>query len=123
MNKKNNKCPNYGSSYRGEGSYTLSNSYDVRITIRNTQIINNSANVILGLSDKTIIQNSIIKNNKAEIILDTTSADVKINKCTIENNKATGSVIYHLIGQFEGRCNVTKTNFINNKGLLLKYGR
>ena len=85
--------------------------------IKNSNITNNHASNTV-LTDIKILNNSLIKNNKAEQIT-CNWAGGTITHSTFQNNTASETIICSRCGQGSGLSKLTYCNFIGNKGYLV----
>ena len=85
--------------------------------IKNSNITNNHASNTV-LTDIKILNNSLIKNNKAEQIT-CNWAGGTITHSTFQNNTASETIICSRCGQGSGLSKLAYCNFIGNKGYLV----
>ncbi|WP_302852712.1 hypothetical protein [Methanosphaera stadtmanae] len=85
--------------------------------IKNSNITNNHASNTV-LTDIKILNNSLIKNNKAEQIT-CNWASGTITHSTFQNNTASETIICSRCGQGSGLSKLAYCNFIGNKGYLV----
>lgn len=86
-------------------------------TIKNSNITNNQASDTL-IGDVTLLENSLIKNNKAKQITYNWAGGT-ITHSTFQNNTASETIICSLCGQGSGLSKLAYCNFIGNKGYLV----
>ena len=86
-------------------------------TIKNSNITNNQASDTL-IGDVTLLENSLIKNNKAKQIT-CNWASGTITHSTFQNNTASETIICSRCEQGSGLSKLAYCNFIGNKGYLV----
>ena len=86
-------------------------------TIKNSNITNNQASDTL-IGYVTLLENSLIKNNKAKQITYNWAGGT-ITHSTFQNNTASETIICSLCGQGSGLSKLAYCNFIGNKGYLV----
>lgn len=90
---------------------------DMFTTIKNSNITNNQASDTL-IGDVTLLENSLIKNNKAKQIT-CNWASGTITHSTFQNNTASETIICSRCEQGSGLSKLAYCNFIGNKGYLV----
>ena len=90
---------------------------DMFTTIKNSNITNNQASDTL-IGDVTLLENSLIKNNKAKQITYNWAGGT-ITHSTFQNNTASETIICSRWGQGSGLSKLAYCNFIGNKGYLV----